>query len=175
MEEWRNYNGTQYDVSNYGRVRSNHYGGRNEQRLLKLSKTEKGYVRCMIYEDGRLVQKKVHRMVAEMFLDRVEGKDEVNHKDGNKLNNHVDNLEWCNRKENMRHAHEMGFMKNAKEYAKRISKPVVGIFLCDGKEARFNSVEEASRELNIRRSNIFNVLHGKYHKTHGMVFRYEKG
>lgn len=175
MEEiWKKYKETQYDVSNFGRVRSNNYLGHGKQKLLKLSETEKGYIRCLIYENGKLVQKKVHRMVAEMFLEPVDGKNEINHIDGDKRNNAVWNLEWCNRIENMRHAYGTGRMEGMKEHLRRSSKPIIGTYLDSGEMVRFASTEEAARTLGIRRSNIFNVLHGKYHKTHGMVFVYDK-
>lgn len=174
MEEvWKQYGETNYDVSNLGRVRSNNYGGHGRKELLKLSETEKGYMRCFIYENGKAKQKKVHRMVAETFIGRIEGKEEVNHIDCDKKNNAVWNLEWCSRLENMRHAHSSGRMENMKEHAKTVSKPIIGTYLDGGRKVRFGSTEEASRVLGIRRSNIYNVLHGKYHKTHGMTFSYE--
>ena len=57
---------------------------------------------------SNLVNAKIHRLVAEAFLPRVQGKKFVNHKDGNKLNNRADNLEWCTSSENAAHAVKMG-------------------------------------------------------------------
>ena len=65
---------------------------------------DKGYLRVFPYRRGV----RVHRLVACAFLDRVDGMNEVNHKDGNKLNNCVDNLEWTDRVGNMRHAIRTG-------------------------------------------------------------------
>lgn len=63
---------------------------------------------------GKEVRERVHRIVAFLYLDNPENKPQVNHKDGNKLNNHVDNLEWCSMAENHRHAFENGIRKAKK-------------------------------------------------------------
>lgn len=85
-----------YEVSNLGNVKSlltfKLIGGR--------SPSKKGYLRVNL--NNRIWF--VHRVVAETFLPRIEGKDQVNHKDGNKLNNSVDNLEWVSNQENRDHA-----------------------------------------------------------------------
>jgi hypothetical protein len=68
----------------------------------------KGYDTVTLMQNNVQFGRMVHRLVAEHFLDQVVGKNEVNHKDGNKLNNNVDNLEWTSRKENMRHSVKTG-------------------------------------------------------------------
>lgn len=65
------------------------------------------YVRVNIRADGVTRLKLVHRIVAETFLPNPDNKPEVNHKDGDKLNNHVDNLEWCSRSENLKHSYKI--------------------------------------------------------------------
>lgn len=67
-----------------------------------------GYKTVGLYKNGKAKRFKVHRLVAIAFLDRPDGKDCVNHIDGNKWNNQVSNLEWCTRSENSKHAYNMG-------------------------------------------------------------------
>lgn len=63
--------------------------------------------------------KRVHRLVATTFIPNPNNYPEVNHKDGNKWNNHVSNLEWCNRSMNMKHAYQMGFLDDSLAKAQR--------------------------------------------------------
>ena len=92
--------GEQYEVSSYGRVRN-----ATTKRVLRAFIGKDGYVRTQL---GGLIRKTilVHREVAKAFLYKQDGKDFVNHIDGNKENNSTTNLEWCTRSENMRHAYD---------------------------------------------------------------------
>jgi len=117
----KGFNG-HYEVSNYGNVRSvdriipAHKGSRQlniKGKLLKPS-IDGGYKRVAIMLNGKLKTKKVHRLVAEHFCINDNPLNVVNHKDGNKLNNNADNLEWVSHKENVRHAFAMGLSKGLK-------------------------------------------------------------
>ena len=106
-EQWKPIPHTdgKYEVSNYGRVRTNN----QRPGLLTLTKQPKGYLYAMVtLINGKQKNCRVHRLVAEAFLPNPDNQPEVNHKDGNKENNHVSNLEWCNRSHNMKHAIRMG-------------------------------------------------------------------
>lgn len=70
-----------------------------------------GYARVRLETDGNY--KSVHLLVANKYLPKIKGKRFINHKDGIKSNNNVNNLEWCNRSENMKHAYQLG-LKSAK-------------------------------------------------------------
>lgn len=117
MEIWKDVVGYEgiYEVSDYGRVRTHKdkttYTSRHgirkwKQRYLK-NKTPNGRdVRVSLWKNGNHKDFLVHRLVAYAFVPLVEGKDCINHKDGNPKNNNVENLEWCNHQENNRHAFE---------------------------------------------------------------------
>lgn len=87
-----------YEVSNYGKVRR--VGG----AALQGNINSYGYRVVRLTRNGRPKDKKVHRLVALAFLPTIAGKNDVNHKDGDKLNNCVENLEWVTRGENNKHA-----------------------------------------------------------------------
>lgn len=91
-----------YEVSNFGRVRSTSYKG---VRILKPAKTKSGYLNVIFCVKQNKVHKLVHRLVAEAFLDNKENLEQVNHINGNKEDNFVDNLEWCTIKYNNQHAY----------------------------------------------------------------------
>ena len=105
-EEWRDIKGFEglYQVSNLGRVK-------NAKGLIKKPTMDKrGYFRLSLWEDGKSKGFGVHRLVAEAFVDKVEGKDCINHKNCNKHDNRAENLEWCTYKENSEHAKRNGLM-----------------------------------------------------------------
>lgn len=112
IEIWKDIKGFEgkYQVSNIGRVKSlsrfHNNGNVGYIRKEKISATSIacGYMRCSLWADNKPTEAKIHRLVAEHFLDKPEDKDYVNHIDGNKLNNCVDNLEWVTPSENMKHA-----------------------------------------------------------------------
>ena len=92
-----------YEVSDSGVVRNI-----KKNRELKPSRNLGGY--CFVNIKGKSVY--IHRLVAEMFIPKIDGKSCVNHKDGNKSNNAVENLEWCTYSENMAHAFKIGIRNN---------------------------------------------------------------
>lgn len=90
MEEWREViDNPNYQVSNTGRVRRN---GHNKDKAVRVAND--GYLKTDLYMDGKRKTKRINRIVAQAFIPNPENKPEVNHKDGNKLNNNVSNLEW---------------------------------------------------------------------------------
>jgi len=104
MEIWKEIPGTDYSVSNEGRLASRKYG---KWRIMRLNPM-RGYLatRMRINDAGRTVR--VHILVAEAFLgQRPTPKHEINHKDGNRGNNHAHNLEWVTRSENLAHRYSV--------------------------------------------------------------------
>lgn len=97
-----------YEISDLGRVRSYKKTGTNQTdaaipRVLKQGISVWGYPEVRLCNSGSSKKKRVHRLVAEVFLPNELLKREVNHKDGDKLNNKAVNLEWVSRSENMQH------------------------------------------------------------------------
>ena len=106
-EMWRDVvDDENYIVSNTGRIRRK---GTSIDKSLRISKD--GYHITHLYHDGIRQCKRVHRVVAEAFIDNPKNKPEVNHKNGNKLDNRVENLEWNTSQENVRHAWTNNLMK----------------------------------------------------------------
>ena len=101
-EEWRPIEGYEdfYEISNLGRVRS--HGS------IRSVKPWNNYCVAKLYRNGNCKTAYVHRLVAKAFIPNPQNKHFVNHKDGDKRNNHADNLEWCTRQENEIHAWRIG-------------------------------------------------------------------
>ena len=123
-EVWKDIEGYEglYQVSTCGNVKSLPKVRRNgtgtyiqKERLLKPSNTSTGYKKVELYKDGKRKSFKVHRLVAIAFIPNPDNKPEVNHIDGNKINNNIDNLEWVTSSENTIHAYETGSSPNKKE------------------------------------------------------------
>ena len=91
----------------YSVRRQGHKGGFVKQRV-----NNSGYLRVSLSNNGENKAYFVHRLVAKAFIPNPENKQFVNHKDGNKTNNHVSNLEWCTKSENMQHAVKIGLVHN---------------------------------------------------------------
>ena len=98
MEEWKEIPGYEglYEVSNMGNVRNI-----RRNTLLRLSKDCYGYTQVSLYKNSIRTGLRVHRLVAQAFLSNPDNLPQVNHKDEDKSNNRVDNLEWCDSKYNL--------------------------------------------------------------------------
>ena len=111
-----------YQISNYGNVKSLPKERRNrrgiyiqKEKLLSLTNTSTGYKKVELVKDGKRKGFKVHRLVAQAFIPNPDEKPQVNHIDGDKTNNYVDNLEWATASENSIHAYNTGLNSNKKE------------------------------------------------------------
>ena len=123
-EEWRDVVGYEglYQVSNLGRVKSlevkfkNSFYNKKREKIMSQHDNWKGYLTISISINGKSKKEYVHRLVANSFIYRDEDKVEVNHKNLNKKDNNINNLEWVSKKENMRHARINGAFENIKIY-----------------------------------------------------------
>lgn len=113
MEEWKDIKGFEgmYQISNLGRVKTLNYKNTGEERIRANSLTRDGYIKVRLLHKGKDKTARVHRLVAEAFIPNKENKDTVNHIDGDKTNNNVNNLEWADRKQQMLHAYKLGLKK----------------------------------------------------------------
>lgn len=168
-EVWKPISGYEglYEISNYGNVRSleRYKVYRNELRtihakILKYNTITSGYKQVALYKSGKRKCLLIHRLVAEAFIDNPHNLPQVNHKDGNKTNNNVANLEWCTAKENMVHSVEHNIRTDLKP---------VDMFSKAGEYIKtFNCIREAGRVLGIKHHNISMCCRGKYgYKTAG--------
>lgn len=111
MEIWKPIFGYNYEVSSLGRIRN----ASNNKILSLFDKNRMGYYRVILFKEHKRKRFFIHRLVAETFLENLENKPQVNHKDGNKQNNNVENLEWVSQSENMKHSYYV--LKNKTGFA----------------------------------------------------------
>jgi hypothetical protein len=162
MTEWKEIKGySSYEVSNEGNIRN-----KETMQMVKPHKARNGYSLIKLYRDGKPFTRQVHRLVAMAFIGDVEGL-EVNHKDGNKANNNVENLELVSRSENIKHAYANGLMKD--HHPDVIPKKKVR---CTTNETVFESIHEASRVLGIDRIEIRRVCNKKRNHARGFHFEW---
>lgn len=103
IEEWRPIDGYEdcYYASDWGRVKSLNYNHTGKEKLLKYAVDKKGYLYVVLCKDGKRKNKKIHQLVAIAFIPNPDGLPQVNHKDEDKTNNRVENLEWCTHEYNI--------------------------------------------------------------------------
>ena len=124
---------------------------------------------------GKIAKNKtIHRLVAEAFLSNINNFEQVNHIDGNKHNNNVDNLEWCTQKYNIQEAWRMGLAKRGKGKDHPESK-LVNQYNLKGEFIRsWNSIMDIQRELGYFNSSISACCSGKQKTSYGFVWKYKK-
>jgi hypothetical protein len=148
-----------YEVSDRGRIRSidrvidcGRRMGKYLKRgiVLRNTITREGYIITSICKEGIQKFYSVHRLVAEAFIPNPEGKAEVNHIDGNKTNNAINNLEWVTRSENHLHAFRTGLRK----------PPKLREVICNVTGKRFQSVKDAALYLGVANETLRSRLSG---------------
>lgn len=150
-----------YAISNKGTAKNVKTG-----RTLSKQINKQGYEMVQFTINGRKKNFRVHRLVAINFIPNGNNFPYVNHKDGNKQNNDVSNLEWCTAKMNDNHARMSG-LKNE-------NKPILATHLETGEKTSFESLSECARYHNCNKSYIHRVLKNTYGRTmyKGYTFEY---
>lgn len=160
QEIWKDVVGYEglYQISNFGKVKSLY-----KNKLMKHKLDKAGYCVIGLTKDGKQKVLKVHRLVAQAFLDDFEEKDRlkyhVDHKDEDKQNNIASNLQMLTHFDNC-------FKRTGRNAFQKIK----AIHLETGKEYYFNGQNEAARELGVNQGNIFNALAGRIKQTQGYKF-----
>jgi len=156
------------EVSTLGRVRtldritSNGRGTYSVKgRVLKQWDNGNGYLHVNLRMNGKKVNKKVHRLVAETFIPNPDNLPQVNHLDCDRTNNNVENLEWCTASYNIKYREKFGEAQG---------HPLFAINLTTLKVSRYPSQIEASRELRVGQGNINAVIEGRLKQIGGYWF-----
>ena len=135
-----------YQVSDLGEIRN------SKGRILKPEYSNKGYACVHLRKDDKNKKYRIHRLVAQVFIPNPDNLPEINHKDENKANNHVSNLEWCDNTYNS---------KDLSVY-------------CFDLDKYFKSASEAAVHTGACRTSILKVCRRQLHQAGGMLWCYSK-
>lgn len=186
-ETWRDVPGYEgrYQISSIGNVRSvprmqyHKNGARRFQPQKNLSicyckKWKYGYGHVSLTDDSGIAKRTwVHRLVAMAFIPNPENKPQVNHKDGDKRNNRVENLEWCTARENLMHSFNTGL--HSQEPFIRAGRRAVIVISPMGEYFRFDTVTEAARHIGYKYANHFSKdLHTNGGRCRNGYFAYRE-
>ena len=163
-----------YEASLLGRVKSVSRSVKGRWGFTKISEKilnpipdKDGYLIVTLCKNGKQKTKKIHRLVAEAFIPNPDNLPCINHKDENKQNNEIDNLEFCTYKYNTNYG------TGIERRRKKRSKPVLQFDLNNNFIKRYESMIEAEKQLKIK--HIYDCCNGKLRKAGGYIWRYENG
>ena len=138
------------------------------ERILRPATDKNGYLYVDLYKDGKRKTYKVHRLVAQAFIPNPHSLPEVNHKNEDKTDNRVENLEWCTQEYNINYG-----TRNVK-VAKSMSKPVLQ-YTVDGELVReWKSTAEAEQQVGFSHQNISSCCLGKAKTYKGYIWKYKE-
>lgn len=170
IEIWKDVIGYEdcYQISNYGRVKSLYNYKRNGTNILK-PKIKNNYYQIGLRKNGTRKWYSIHRLVAQAFIPNPNNLPQVNHKDENKLNNNINNLEWCTASYNNTYGTRMEKVIN------KTGKPVIQFDLQGNFIKEYQSISQAAREMHISAGNIHSCCTNKpnYKKVKGFVWKFK--
>ena len=169
IEEWKDIIGYEglYEISNTGKVKSRKV---DELKGSRDGKNKSGYERISLSKEGIISKYKIHILVALYFIgERPEGY-VINHIDGDKINNNVDNLEYVTTSRNLLHAIELGLKKIGSECS--YSKSIVQMDYCGNDIKTFGCIRECADELKLSRHNIASCCRNEAPSCGGFRFRF---
>lgn len=157
---FKKYRDTDYEIDEEGNCFSH-----KSKRLLKPQMSNKYPTYNLTYPDGKKRKTYIHRMVAENFLEKIQGKDIINHKDGDTHNFSVSNLEWVTPRENSLHAHKMKLIKVGNQKINLYTKDLNGEVWKDVHDYPNYKISSLGRVLNIRTKRLLK----QYKNSHGYL------
>jgi hypothetical protein len=166
-EIWRDISGYEnlYQESNFGRSRRCYKNGKI--KILKPWINRQGYLIVDLCKNGKSKHFHVHRLVAQTFIPNPENKPEPNHEDGNKFNNHVSNLKWVTKSENIQHAMDNGLNHSGENSCKakltnEQAKWIREVYIKGDPEFGAGAL---ARKFNMTHSTILDIIHGRSYKN----------
>lgn len=147
MEIWKDIDGfDKYEISNLGNIRN-----KKNKKMRAFSEHRDGYLKVILFNCGKRHYFQVHRLVAITFIRNDENLPVVNHKNGNKSDNRVENLEWCTVADNTKHAYDSGLAKGHNGGMNKL----VAVYCDNGELLKvFNSITDVSEYFKTSRNAI---------------------
>ena len=156
-----------YQVNKYGDVKS--LGGKyKKSRILKPKVDRYGYYNVVLFKDNKMYYKTIHRLVAETLIPNPSNLPQINHIDENKLNNNVDNLEWCSPKYNSNYG------TRNKRIGENGRRPINQYTIQGEYIKTWSGMVEIEQTLGIRHGNIYRCCRGLRKSTHGYKWAYKE-
>ena len=174
-EIWKPIEGCEglYEVSNYGRVKSYKW---NKVKIVKSSSKcgNNGYFRICLSKNGIKEMKHIHRLVAEAFIPNPNNLPQVNHKNEDKSDNRVENLEWCDSKYNDLYGTRNKRITETKKKNNSLGEKPVLQYTLDGQfVAEYKSIIDASRITSVKRQIISYCCNNQVKKRKGFIWKFK--